>query len=153
MEKIRKFKFNYQLLICLLFFMIISIVTIYSAMTDMPSYLGNLAIKQLTWYLLGMILVFLVIKLTNSTLYQYAWYIYMTNVLLLFVILIVGQPINGSKCWFIIPGIGSIQPSEFMKIGIMLLSSVVTSKWVKNVKKKVTFKFINNDNIQLNYSY
>lgn len=140
MEKIRKFKFNYQLLICLLFFMIISIVTIYSAMTYMPSYLGNLAIKQLTWYLLGMIVVFLVIKLTNSTLYQYAWYIYMTNVLLLFVILIVGQPINGSKCWFIIPGIGSIQPSEFMKIGIMLLSSVVTSKWVKNVKKKVTFK-------------
>ena len=31
-----------------------------------------------------------------------------------------GTPINHSKCWFTIPGIGSIQPSEFMKIFIML---------------------------------
>ena len=36
-------------------------------------------------------------------------------------LLIIGIPINNSKCWFIIPGVGSIQPSEFMKIAIMLL--------------------------------
>ena len=35
-------------------------------------------------------------------------------------LLFFGTPINNSRCWFTIPGIGSIQPSEFMKIFIML---------------------------------
>lgn len=140
MIKLKKFKFNYQILICLFIFMIISIITIYSAMTYTSSYLGNLAIKQLLFYLLGFIIILAIIKISNSTLYQYVWYIYMTNILLLFIVLIIGQPINGSRCWLIIPKIGSIQPSEFMKIGLIISSSVITSKWVKNLKKKVTLK-------------
>lgn len=140
MIKLKKFKFNYQILICLFIFMIISIITIYSAMSYTSSYLGNLALKQLLFYLLGYIIILMIIKISNSTLYQYAWYIYMTNILLLFIVLIIGQPINGSKCWFIIPGIGSIQPSEFMKIGLILSTSVVTSKWIKKLKRKITLK-------------
>lgn len=33
---------------------------------------------------------------------------------------------NGAKSWFVLPGIGTFQPSEFMKIGlIMMLASVI----------------------------
>lgn len=130
MIRLRKFKLNYEILICIFLFLIISCITIHSAMTYLSSSLGNLALKQLIWYLVGFLLIFILIKLSNHTLYQYAWYIYITNILFLFILLIVGQPINGSKCWFIIPGVGSIQPSEFMKISLMLLASVVTSKWI-----------------------
>lgn len=140
MIKAKKFKINYSILICLLIFMVISIISIYSAMTYMPNYLGNLAIKQLIWYILGFILVLAIIKISNKALYQYSWYIYMTNILLLFILLLIGQPINGSKCWFNIPGIGSIQPSEFMKIGIMLTASNLTANWVKNSKDKINLK-------------
>ena len=140
MIKAKKFKINYSILICLLIFMVISIISIYSAMTYMPNYLGNLAIKQFIWYILGFILVLAIIKISNKALYQYSWYIYMTNILLLFILLLIGQPINGSKCWFNIPGIGSIQPSEFMKIGIMLTASNITANWIKNSKDKINLK-------------
>lgn len=140
MIKAKKFKINYSILICLLIFMVISIISIYSAMTYMPNYLGNLAIKQFIWYILGFILVLAIIKISNKALYQYSWYIYMTNILLLFILLLIGQPINGSKCWFNIPGIGSIQPSEFMKIGIMLTASNITTNWIKNSKDKINLK-------------
>lgn len=140
MIKAKKFKINYSILICSLIFMVISIISIYSAMTYMPNYLGNLAFKQFIWYILGFILVLAIIKISNKALYQYSWYIYMTNILLLFILLLIGQPINGSKCWFNIPGIGSIQPSEFMKIGIMLTASNITANWVKNSKDKINLK-------------
>lgn len=136
----KKFKLNIPLTICITLFMIISIITIYSAMTYLPQYLGNLAIKQFVWYILGFIFVFIIIKITNNTIYQYAWYIYITNILLLCILLIFGQPINGSKCWFIIPGIGSFQPSEFMKIALIILASYICSKWIENSNQKMTIK-------------
>ena len=142
MIKLKRIKINKSLLICVLCFMIISILTIYSAMTYLPSYLGNLALKQLIWYVLGFFIIFFIIKTSNKKIINNssAWYIYITNVLLLFILLIIGQPINGSKCWFIIPGIGSFQPSEFMKIGLLIIFSVVCSDWVKTINKKITFK-------------
>lgn len=138
--KLKKFKFHKSLIICIFLFMTISTVTIYSAMTYLSSSLGNLALKQLIWYLIGWIIIGIMIKLSNQKLYQYVWYIYITNILLLFILLIIGQPINGSKCWFTIPGIGSIQPSEFMKIAIILTTSIITSKWLENIKKTPTLK-------------
>ena len=59
-------------------------------------------------------------KLKNEYLYQHTWILYIFGNLLLLGLLLFAKPINNSKCWFIIPGIGSIQPSEFMKIFLML---------------------------------
>ncbi len=140
MIRIKKFKFNLPLIFCILLFMVISTITIYSAMTYLPNYLGNLALKQFIWYILGFMIVFILIQISNQTLYRYAWYIYITNILLLFLLLIIGQPINGSKCWFIIPGIGSFQPSEFMKISLIIMNSVIVSHWMETSKKKLTIK-------------
>ena len=39
---------------------------------------------------------------------------------MLVLLLFFAEPINNSRCWFVLPGIGSIQPSEFMKIFLML---------------------------------
>ena len=59
-------------------------------------------------------------RLKNEYLYQRTWILYIVGNILLLALLFFADPINNSKCWFIIPGIGSIQPSEFMKIFIML---------------------------------
>ena len=59
-------------------------------------------------------------KLKNEYLYQHTWILYIFGNLLLLGLLLFAKPINNSKCWFTIPGIGSIQPSEFMKIFLML---------------------------------
>lgn len=140
MLKQKKIKLNTNIVICTILFMIISCITIYSAMTYLPNYLGNLSLKQLLWYIIGFLIVLIISKISNTTLYKYAWYIYITNIILLFLLLIIGEPINGSKCWFIIPSIGSFQPSEFMKIGIILTASIISSNWVNNLSKKITWK-------------
>ena len=115
-----KYKINYKILIPILILSIISIFTIYSSLTYTSPSLGNLAFKQAIWYLVGWGLVFILIYLKNDYLYQHTWYLYIIGNILLLLLLFFGTPINNSKCWFTIPGIGSIQPSEFMKIFIML---------------------------------
>lgn len=116
----KKYKFNYRILIPIILLSIISVITIYSALTYTSKTLGNLALKQTIWYFIGWGLVFILIKLKNEYLYQHTWILYIIGNILLLGLLLFGTPINNSKCWFTIPGIGSIQPSEFMKIFIML---------------------------------
>ena len=138
-------KINLKILIPIVLLSIISIITIYSAMTYTSSSLGNLALKQGLWYIVGWILVIIVIKLKNEYFYQFSWYFYIIGNILLLLLLFFGTPINNSRCWFTIPGIGSFQPSEFMKIFIMLvLASMIHSfrSKYKNPGIKEEFIFI-----------
>lgn len=139
MKKWKHYKLDRPLVLILFLFMGISMVTIYSAMTYLPSYLGNLALKQGIFYLLGILLIVGIAYFGNETIYQNAWFLYFGNVVLLFLLLLIAPPVNGSKCWFIIPGIGTFQPSEFMKISYILLLSVVTAKFVQT-HPRPTFK-------------
>lgn len=121
-----KFKLNYRIVIPIILMAIISIISIYSALTYTSKSLGNLALKQTVWYIVGVGLVAILVKLKNEYLYRHTWILYIVGNLLLVVLLLFGTPINNSKCWLIIPGIGSVQPSEFMKIFIMLaLASMI----------------------------
>ena len=138
MIRFKKFVLNLKLLLILLLFMLISIITINSSMLYLPKYLGNLALKQGIWYLIGLIMVFIILRKINS--YKIYYFFYFLFCMLLFLLLLIGHPINGSKCWFIIPGIGSFQPSEFMKVFIILISSHVVSIWSSKLNKKVSFK-------------
>lgn len=138
--KLRKFKLNKSLIICIFIFMIISIVTIYSAMTYLPDYLGDLAFKQFMWYLVGFLMIIIVNKISVENIYHFNLYIYITSILLLAILLVMGEPINGSKCWFTIPKIGSIQPSEFAKISLILTVSIITENWTKKIRKVPTLK-------------
>ncbi len=137
--KLKKFKWNKSLLCCLILFMITSILTIYSAETYLPNYLGNLALKQLLWYVIGMIVILITIKITNKNFYRYSLYLYIFGNILLLLLLIFGTPINNSKCWFVIPGIGSFQPSEFMKVFLILIISTTAGKYLET-KSKLNFK-------------
>ena len=140
-----KKKINLRILLPVFFMALISIVTIYSALTYTSKSLGNLALKQTIWYLIGSVLVMLVLKLKNNYFYNYARILYIVGNISLVLLLFFGTPINNSRCWFSIPGVGSIQPSEFMKIFIMLQLSVIIhdfrSKY-KNPTLKEEFIFI-----------
>ena len=113
-------KINFKILVPIFLMAIISIVTIYSALTYTSKSLGNLALKQAVWYIVGSFLVIILLRVKNSFLYRHTWFLYIFGNILLIGLLLFGTPINNSKCWFVIPGIGSIQPSEVMKIFVML---------------------------------
>ena len=58
-------KINYKILIPIILLSIISIATIYSALTYTSKTLGNLALKQTIWYGIGWILVLILFRLKN----------------------------------------------------------------------------------------
>ena len=129
-----KYKINYKILIPIVLLSLISIITINSALTYTSKSLGNLALKQAMWYGVGWILVIILIKLKNEYLYQHTWILYIIGNILLLLLLFFGTPINNSRCWFTIPGIGSFQPSEFMKIFIMLTLASMIHDFRSNYK-------------------
>ena len=122
----KKFKINFRILIPIILLSIISIITINSAMTYTSQAMGNLVLKQLFWYLIGWFLVIILVKLKNEHIYHYTWFLYILGNILLLGLLLFAPEINNSKCWFVIPGIGNFQPSEFMKIFVMLAIATTT---------------------------
>ncbi len=59
----------------------------------------------------------------NKFLYNNAYIFYFIGILLLLLVLFFGTEVNKAKCWFTIPYIGSFQPSEFMKIFLIITLS------------------------------
>ncbi len=127
----KKEKIDLSILFILIGFFIISIITIYSSLTYLPKNMGNLLVKQILFYILGFICIFFVNKISNNFLIKNSLYIYLANIILLLIVLIFGNEINGTKAWINIPIFGRLQPSEFMKIGLILY----LSKTIDNMKK------------------
>ena len=130
--KIDKFLF-----ISLFIFYIISILSIKSASIYLSSNMGDLVLKQSIWYLIGILLIFIILKIDKNIFYKYAYIFYIINCLLLFGLLFFADSINGSKCWYNILGF-SFQPSEFMKISLILVYSRLLSDF--NRKRNISFK-------------
>lgn len=140
-----KKKIDLGILIPVILFAGISIVTITSALTYLSPTLGNLALKQGVWYVIGACLILILLHFKNDYLYQNAFLIYIVLNVLLLLLLFFGQPINNSKCWFVIPGIGSFQPSEFMKVALILVLGVMIERFREektNPSVKEEFIFI-----------
>ena len=125
----RKDKLDLSIIITIIIFAGISLVTISSASTYISKTMGNLVLKQSIWYLVGIVFVAIILHFKNNYLYRQAVIIYIICCLSLLLLLFFGSPINNSKCWFVIPGIGSIQPSEFMKISLMLILAVMINNF------------------------
>ena len=123
MKKESKFKVENCILIPIILFAIISIITIYCTKSLLASDYQNLFIKQGLWYLIGFAIAYGMMLFGNKFLYNNAYTFYIVGVILLILVLFLGKPINNARCWFIIPYIGSFQPSEFMKVFLMITLS------------------------------
>lgn len=128
----KKRKIDWGILLPVICFAIISIITISSALTYLSPTVGNLALKQAIWYVIGGGIIFVLFKFKNDYLYRNAWFFYLLCNLLLLFLLLFAPAINNSKCWFVLPGIGSFQPSEFMKVSLILVLAVMIYKFREN---------------------
>ncbi|MGN1324327.1 MAG: FtsW/RodA/SpoVE family cell cycle protein [Bacilli bacterium] len=144
MKNISKYKVEYGILIPLIIFAIISITTVYSAQNLLPEYSSNLYLKQLIWYVLGFGIAYFIMFIGNKFLYNSAYILYVINVILLILILFFGKEVNNSKCWFEL-GFFSLQPSEFMKVILILTLSRMINDFnteYDNPSVETEFKFI-----------
>lgn len=140
-----KKKLGLYLFFTAIILIIFGLVMIYSASSIWAMYKFSDSFKyvkqQGLFILVGIILVLGIRKIDYRIYYKNATKIFLTCIILLVLVLIpgIGSVRNGSRSWF---GIGSfgIQPSEFAKIGLIILTSKYLSKsnkFVKNVKKGV----------------
>ena len=123
-----KKNFMKKQLIILTIFYVISIISIYSFQTFLPATMNNLIFKQTCYYILGFLLILALKKVGITRILKYSFFIYIANIILLLAVLLFGDEINGARAWFVIPFVGSFQPSEFMKIGIILFSAKILEK-------------------------
>ena len=90
---------------------------------------------QSIFLLIGIFLMIFISRINYRLYYKYAFIIFFICLILLILVLIpgIGKIRNGSRSWF---GIGSlgIQPSEFMKLGLLILVSKYLSNNDKNIK-------------------
>ena len=122
-----------SIIIPILLFFIISIILLLSNNID-PS---NLYIKQIIWFIIGFILIFVIYKFNLKRIYNNIHYLYIFLNIILLLLLIFGKEINNSKCWITFFDI-NIQPSEFMKIVIIIYNSKLINEF------KIKYKNPNN---------
>ncbi len=124
MKRISKYKVDKALLIILFLLIGISLVTIYSAQNLIAS--NTLVLKQILWYVIGFGFIYVIMSVGNDYILRNYWIWYVIGVVSLLALLLFAKEINNAKCWFQIPGIGTIQPSEFMKIiYIIVLANMI----------------------------
>ncbi|MBP3766048.1 MAG: FtsW/RodA/SpoVE family cell cycle protein [Bacilli bacterium] len=123
-----------SVLLLLIVFTIISIITVYASEILLADS-NNYYIKQIIWYIIGYFLIFLILKIGNEKIYKYTYPLYFISNIMLILLLLFAPPINEAKCWFKVNGIGTIQPSEFMKISLIITLSYECSKYKEKYKK------------------
>lgn len=123
-----------------------SIIAISSSETSLPEYMQNynFAVKQIVWYVVGFIAIGITMIIDFDKFRFIAWYIYGIGMIFL-----LGLEFNfpasliqerkGAVAWYELPGIGTFQPSELMKvIMIIVLAKIIHEHNEKRIEKSKT---------------
>lgn len=129
MKNISKYKIDKTILVPIILFAFISLITLLGADSILPKYMGNLFEKQILWYIGGFIITYVIMTIGNRFIYRMVWFLYAIGVISLLGLFFFGVNINDSTCWYEIKGIGTIQPSEFMKIILIITNATLISKF------------------------
>lgn len=130
----KKEKTKYEIIIPLIIFFVISVISIFSASLSINS--KQIVTKQVIWYLIGFIILIITPKKIINKIIDNSFILYLIGNAFLLLLLIFGTEVNGSKCWFILPGIGSFQPSEFMKLILILTNAKIFNIFDLRYKKR-----------------
>ncbi len=144
MHSKRRSKIDFSIILIIILLAIISLISINSAENLLGSRADNYTLKQAIWYIIGFITIIIVTFFGNESILKISKYLYIGGILSLILLLIFGTPVNNAKCWFEIPHIGAFQPSEFMKIILILTLSSFTCSFhdkypIPSIKEEFIF--------------
>ncbi|MGD8447755.1 MAG: rod shape-determining protein RodA [Desulfobacterales bacterium] len=105
------------------------LITLYSAVTSAtPTPEKTLYFKQIIWYGIGMTGMVLCFLINYKSLYRWSPAIYAVCIVLLIYVLMMGKYVGGARRWLILGPI-SIQPSELVKIAVIISLARYYSKF------------------------
>lgn len=84
---------------------------------------SSYTLKQLLGLSAGMIILIFFSLISYKYIAKFHWILYIINIALLLLVLVAGISTNGSRRWFALGGFGTLQPSEFGKILMILFLS------------------------------
>ena len=137
MKFLSRYKIDGWLIITLFLFIIISLISINSAQKLISN--DTLVYKQLLWYIVGIIIICFIMFIKNDFIYKNVWFFYGIGIVSLLGLLLFADPINNAKCWFSVPGIGTIQPSEFMKIILIITIGIMINNFNEEYNNPTVF--------------
>lgn len=115
-------RIDYPLVIAVILLCIIGIMVIYSAGFDpIDKVNSGLYRRQILWFIFGFILMIGMTIISYQALGEYSLHIYAVLVAVLLFTTIFGKPVRNTRAWINFFGIFSIQPSEFMKLGLVII--------------------------------
>lgn len=115
--------FYYPLFIFAVLISLIGLVNLYSAtMTIENPVVSDLFMAQLTYTGLGILVMFLVSTIDVRFLLSLSFFFYLFFLILLIMVFFMGSEIHGTLSWLKLGGF-RLQPSEFAKIGLVLVLS------------------------------
>ncbi len=139
-----KHQINKKLFIVIILLVAFGLLMVYSASNVVALYKYNdktyFLKRQLIFAIIGIALMILFIHIDIRKIYKATSFIYLFAIIMLILVLIPGIGVvrGGARSWI---GIGSfsIQPSEFMKLAIILLIAKYLSKNYQDLKHPLTF--------------
>jgi rod shape determining protein RodA len=129
--------FDWQIFICIVFLVMIGLVSVYSVDLSRGSELFYFK-KQLISFGVGLALFFSA-SLSQHNLWRYLakwWYLF--SGLLLLTVLFFGEVIRGTRGWFSVAGF-SFQPVEMAKIGLILMLAYIISRFGRRFDRPLFF--------------
>ncbi|MEG0293326.1 FtsW/RodA/SpoVE family cell cycle protein [Enterococcus sp.] len=95
------------------------------------------AIKQFIFWIISMIVIFIIYKIKLDLLKK-KMLVYTAMVVITFLLILafLFDPVNGSYGWIQVPGVGTIQPVEFLKVIIIWFLTVTLAKNQEIVQEK-----------------
>ncbi|MFB5660365.1 FtsW/RodA/SpoVE family cell cycle protein [Alteribacillus sp. HJP-4] len=131
MENIKYEKYDINMFFVLFLFSVISCLSIFYAQ-EMSQYDTNFVIRQAVFYFVAFLMIFLILHFDFEYYMYLSWLLYFLGLFLLMLLAIappsIAPPSKGAVRWFELPLIGSFQPSELMKIFIIITLSNITFK-------------------------
>jgi rod shape determining protein RodA len=120
-EALKKYDFSFFVISLGIF--IFGITNLYSATHTSPS-MVNLYKTQLMWYLVSLVVGIGLSFIQPKNIYRLSYTAYFINIFLLLLVLVLGHEGMGAKRWLVM-GPFRMQPSEFMKVSVIL----VLARW------------------------
>ena len=112
-----KFHLDPWLFMLLVINSIFGLIIIYSATSEDTSML----VRQASSFIVGFIVMIVFAQIPPKVYQVISPYLYAVSIVLLLMVLFIGEVRLGAKRWLSIPGVGSVQPSEFMKFTMPLM--------------------------------
>lgn len=133
----RSARLDYILVISFIILTAFGILTIYSAGSGVEDVrvVEKQHIKQIYWALTGFLIFILLLFFHYQKLGEYAVIIYLCGLLLLLITLAFGKRVRGAKSWLTFVGGFGFQPSEFVKIAVIIMLAKFLDRIGEDIKK------------------